>query len=105
LIEYPQILIIYQAARPLHRGLKNTRLPRYAASLVNRRTSMYASFLVSCAPCIRTFLNSLLQVVEKYPPAACHLQVMLRGKPRVYASFLDFCAPCIRAFLNSLFKA
>ncbi|MDQ5987632.1 MAG: hypothetical protein CSYNP_03377 [Syntrophus sp. SKADARSKE-3] len=43
----------------ISRLLKNARLLRCAASPVNRRTPMYVSFLSFCAPCIRTFLNSL----------------------------------------------
>ena len=42
--------------------LKNAHLLRYAASLVNRRTQKYASFLGFCAPCIWTFLNSLPKI-------------------------------------------
>jgi hypothetical protein len=78
----------------LFRLLKNARLLRCAACLVNRHTLVYASFLGSCAPCIRAFLNSLLKAltyfqwaVEKHPSAACHLQVTFRRKPRVEASF------------------
>ena len=44
------------------RLLKNARLLRCAASLVNRHTLVYASFLGFCAPCIRTFLNSLFKM-------------------------------------------
>jgi hypothetical protein len=47
---------------PESRLLKNARLLRCAAILVNQHTSMYASFLDSCAPCIRTFLNSLFEI-------------------------------------------
>ena len=42
--------------------LKNAHLWRYAASLVNRRTQKYASFLGFCVPCIWAFLNSLLKI-------------------------------------------
>jgi len=44
------------------RLLKNAHLWRCAASLVNRHTSMYASFLGFCAPYIWTFLNSLFKI-------------------------------------------
>ncbi|MCX5855073.1 MAG: hypothetical protein NTZ24_11005, partial [Deltaproteobacteria bacterium] len=42
-----------------NRLLKKAHLLRCAARLVNRHTSMYASFLVFCAPCTWAFLNSL----------------------------------------------
>jgi hypothetical protein len=42
--------------------LKNAHLSRCAASLVNRHTSMYASFLGFCAPYIWAFLNSLFKI-------------------------------------------
>ncbi len=45
-----------------NRLLKNAHLLRCAASLVNRHTSMYASFLSFCAPYIWTFLNSLFKI-------------------------------------------
>ncbi|MDQ5985467.1 MAG: hypothetical protein CSYNP_01177 [Syntrophus sp. SKADARSKE-3] len=44
------------------RLLKNAHLLRCAAIFVNRRTSMYASFLSFCAPCIWAFLNSLPKI-------------------------------------------
>jgi len=46
----------------ISRLLKNAHLWRCAASLVNRHTSMYASFLSFCAPYIWTFLNSLFKI-------------------------------------------
>ncbi|MDQ5987436.1 MAG: hypothetical protein CSYNP_03176 [Syntrophus sp. SKADARSKE-3] len=42
--------------------MKNVHLLRCAASLVNRRTSVYASFLGFCVPCIWAFLNSLPKI-------------------------------------------
>ena len=46
-----------------NRLLKNAHLLCCAAPLVIQRTYKYASFLGSCAPCICTFLNSLMKSV------------------------------------------
>ncbi|MDQ5986793.1 MAG: hypothetical protein CSYNP_02526 [Syntrophus sp. SKADARSKE-3] len=52
-----------------NRLLKNIHLLRCAASFpgfrrgrLHRRTPMYDSFLSFCAPCIWTFLNSLIKI-------------------------------------------
>ena len=59
---------------------------------------MYASFLAFCAPCIWTFLNSLLKIVFFNKPAAA---VIAHKRRHIRVAVAIFC-PCKRARLHTL---
>ncbi|HVO65364.1 MAG TPA: protoheme IX farnesyltransferase [Syntrophales bacterium] len=78
------------------RLLKNAHLRRCAAPFVVQRTSGYASRLMSCAPCIWTFLNSLIRsYFNSYPGNFSSVRWMGR-----FRSYLCLCKVKISFFAS-----